>query len=177
MEDESHLVWGDVCGYVWAKKGEVIDIEMTNYRQRQTFYGAVNVFSQEFHLKAFPNGDGDGTVAYLEWLRSIYPDRKLLIIWDGARYHRYGKMPDYLAEINAGLEKKDWLVTCELFAPNAPEQNPVEDIWLKGKNYLRRHFSKNKTFSQVVLSFSSFLDHNFFDSAKFSWYLPSPHLI
>jgi len=27
-------------------------------------------------------------------------------------------------------EKSEWLIRCELFAPNAPEQNPVEDIWL-----------------------------------------------
>jgi len=39
-------------------------------------------------------------------------------------------MPEYLLSINAGEPPEEWQVTCMLFAPNAPEQNPVEDIWL-----------------------------------------------
>ena len=34
MEDESHLLWGDVCGYVWGREGEAIEVEMTNERER-----------------------------------------------------------------------------------------------------------------------------------------------
>jgi len=50
----------------------------------------------------------------------------------------------YLSQANQGLEEKDWNVTCLPFAPNAPDQNPVEDVWLQGKNFLRRHFMKIK---------------------------------
>jgi hypothetical protein len=35
--------------------------------------------------------------------------------------------------VNQGLEEKDWKVTCLLLAPNAPEQNPVEDVAHIGK--------------------------------------------
>jgi hypothetical protein len=38
-------------------------------------------------------------------------------------------MATYLKDVNQGLEKKDWPVTCELFAPNDPNQNPTEDVW------------------------------------------------
>ena len=51
-----------------------------------------------------------------------------MIIWDGARYHRGEKVHAYLNEVNQGLEEKNWKVTCLLFAPNAPDQNPVEDV-------------------------------------------------
>ena len=37
----------------------------------------------------------------------------------------------YLNKVNQGLEEKDWKVTCLLFATNAPDQNPVEDVWLQ----------------------------------------------
>ena len=55
-------------------------------------------------------------------------------------------MKAYLGEINKGLDPDDWKVSCMLFAPRAPEQNPVEDIWLAGKNWIRKHFIENNTF-------------------------------
>jgi len=57
-----------------------------------------------------------------------------------------------------------------LFAPNAPEQNPTEDLWLKGKTCLRKHFAVNKTFAKVKHCFLVFLHTLSFDSTKFSWY-------
>lgn len=128
LEDECHLWWGDGLGYVWGKRGEAIEVLMTNERERQTSYGAVNFSSRAFHLQAFSGGNGENTVAYLKWLMTIYAGKKLLMLWDGASYHRETKCQAFLAEVNQGLAEKDWLVTCLLFAPNAPEQNPVEDI-------------------------------------------------
>ena len=85
-------------------------------------------------------------------------------------YHRYSDMKKYLEAVNRGLEEKDWKVTCLLFESNAPEQNPVEDIWLKGKNFLRRHFYKNKTFQHVKSSFFDFLNQQISDFNKLGWY-------
>ncbi len=65
---------------------------------------------------------------------------KLVILWDNARYHCSKDVKAYLDQVNHDLEEKDWKITCLPFAPNAPQQNPVEDVWLKGKNFLRRHF-------------------------------------
>jgi len=177
LEDESHLLWGDVCGKVWGPRNQKIPVEMTNQRQRQTYYGAVNLYTHQFHLQALAAGNGEHTVTYLKWCQSLYPGKKLLLIWDGATYHRSQEMKTFLAQQNAGLDEPDWKVTCLGFAPNAPEQNPVEDIWLKGKNYLRRRFAANKTFAQVTHAFVDFLHDAFFASAKFDWYWPNPQLI
>lgn len=128
-------------------------------------------------MKDYDAGNASNTVDYVKFLQTIYPKSKIWLIWDGASYHRFAEMRDYLAEINAGLAEKDWLVNCILFAPNGPEQNPVEDIWLKGKNWLRKNFAQNRTFAQVKQCFSSYLKDSFFDLEKFSWYIPSPQLI
>jgi putative transposase len=80
----------------------------------------------------------------------------------------------YLNKVNHGLEEKDWKVTCLLFAPNAPGQNSLEDIWLQGKNFLRRHFYENKTFQQVKSSFLNFLNKKIFNFEKLKWYLEIP---
>ena len=49
------------------------------------------------------------------------------------------------------------------FAPNAPEQNPVEDVWLRGRNFLRKHFNENNTFHKVKMSFLNFLNNKIFN--------------
>jgi transposase len=177
MEDECHLLWGDVCGLVWGKRNEPIEVPISNKKLRQSYYGAVNLLSGQFHLQAYEGANGANTVAYVKYLQGLYPQARLLLIWDGATYHRFAEMRDYLTEINAGLSEEAWKVTCLLFASNAPEQNPVEDIWLKGKNWLRKHFAQNKTFTQVKLCFVDHLTDKVFQSAKFSWYWPHPQII
>ena len=165
-----------VCvGQAW--RGAAIEVVMTNERERQSYYGAVNLMSREFHLQAFSGGTGENTVAYLRSLKELYRGKRLLLIWDGATYHRDLHCQEFLAEVNQGLEEKDWLVTCLRFAPNAPEQNPVEDIWLAGKNYVRKKFAGNKTFAAVKKSFCDFLEGFLLDSVKFDWYAPSTQTI
>jgi transposase len=162
---------------VWGKRNRPIEVPMTNERERQTYYGAINLLTNTVQLQERAGGDGASTVAYLQWCQTLYPDRKLLVLWDGASYHRGQAMQSFLAQENAGLAEEDWKITCVLFAPNAPEQNPLEDLWLKGKTYLRKHFAVNKTFAAVKNCFSIFLRSLSFESVKCGWYWPDPQLI
>jgi hypothetical protein len=109
LEDECHLLWGDVCGYVWGPRGHALEVEMTNQRQRQTYYGAVNFVSRQLHLKPFPAGNSLHTIAYLQWLRELYPGKKLLVLWDGASYHRDAQLQAFLSCVNAGLTSTEGL--------------------------------------------------------------------
>jgi len=174
VEDECHLVWGDTIGYVWGRQNERTEVPITNVKQRQTYYGVMNLYNQEFILSPYEQGNGASTVSFLESLQVLYPDSKFIFLWDGARYHCSEEVQTYLTKVNQGLDEKDWKVTCILFAPYAPDQNPVEDVWLQGKNFLRRHFYENKTFQQVKESFFNFLNKKVFNFEKPSWYLEIP---
>lgn len=172
IEDESHLLWGDCCGYVWGKRNQQIKVEIVNKKEKQTYYGAINLLTKDFHLKAFDSGNGKNTVEFIKYLQSIYEGKKLIIIWDNSSYHCFGDTQTFLSESNSKLPQKDWPITCIGFAPNCPQQNPVEDIWLKGKNFLRKNFFSNNSFAKVISCFSSFLNSFSFDSSKFDWYFP-----
>jgi len=152
MEDECHLLWGDTLGYVWGKKNERIGVPITDQKERQTYYGVIDVYTEEAVSKSYDRGNGENTVSFVKYLQSIREGKKLLLIWDKAGYHRYSEMKKYPEEVNKGSEEKDRKITCMLFESDAPEQNPVEDVWLKGKNFLRRHFYQNKTFNQEVFA-------------------------
>ena len=173
-EDECHLVWGDTIGFVWGQRNERTEVPIVNAKQRQTYYGVMNLANQEVTIVPQERGNGENTVAFIKQLQALYPNKKLIIIWDGVSYHDGHAVQDYLSEVNQGLEEKDWKVTCIFFAPHAPDQNPVEDVWLQGKTFLRRHFYENKTFNQVKQRFLNFLNKKVFNFGKAGWYLEIP---
>ena len=117
--DECHLLWGDVCGYLWGRRNERIEIPLVNQREKQTYYGAVNYLTKQFVLREYATANSENTVAFLKDLQSLNPEARHLIIWDGASYHKYKEMKAYLEEINQGKERDEWPLTCVLFAPNA----------------------------------------------------------
>ena len=67
-------------------------------------------------------------------------------------------MKIFLQEMNGDLPEEDWQITCILLAPNAPEQNPVEDIWLNGKQELRNKYHLCKSFAEVKALFVNTID-------------------
>jgi transposase len=170
MVDECHLLWGDICGYIWGKMNQRVTIPIVNARYKQTYFGAVDYKTKEFITYPAKKGDSENTINFLEYLRSQRPDAKLLIIWDGASYHRSQQIKDYLDSLNATLEKEEWLVTCERFAPNAPQQNPVEDIWLQAKKLIREFYFFCHSFSVVKALFELAIHGQIFDFPKLNEY-------
>ena len=65
-----------------------------------------------------------------------------------------------------------------LLAPNAPEQNPVEDIWLQAKNCLRKFWYKLKSFPVIKWFFNLITKWQFFDFPKVHEYgILSPKVV
>lgn len=172
FEDECHLIWGDCCGYVWGKRNTTLEVPISNIRQRQTYYGALNLVTRSLHLQEFDKGNSQNTVMYVQNLQALYPGKQLWLLWDNASYHRFAAMQEFLTTVNAGFAEEDWPITCIPFATDAPEQNPIEDVWLQGKNFLRKHFTRNKTFASVKQCFAQFLSSLSFHSRKIDWYYP-----
>jgi len=162
---------------VWGKRHAPMVVPMTNARHRQTYCGALNLLTHSLHLQEGAAGDGKNTGAYLEGCQSLYPGKKLLFLWDGASAHRGAELQEFLGRETAGLREEDWQGTGVLFAPHAPEQNPTEDGWRKGKTPLRQPFAVHKTLAQVKRCFSAFLRAFSFDSAKLRWYWPKEQMI
>lgn len=170
MIDECHLLWGDIIGYIWGKMSERISIPVVNAREKQTYFGALDYKTKEFLTHTANKGNSENTIAFLEYLRSQRLGAKLLIIWDGASYHRSQQIKDYLDSLNTNLDKEQWLITCERFAPNAPQQNPVEDIWLQGKRLIREFHFFCHSFSIVKALFELSINCQIFDFPKLHEY-------
>lgn len=168
--DECHLLWGDTCGYVWGKTEQRVEVPITNKRERETYYGALNYLTGKVIIRSYPKGNTESTIKFVKELRKLHPDTQLLIIWDGASYHRSEEFRNYLEEVNQGVEKRSWPLTCLRLAPNAPEQNPIEDVWLQGKEFLRSLWHMCKSFAGVKWLFEWYISERRFDFFKLSMY-------
>lgn len=168
--DECHLLNGDICGYVWGQTNVKIEVPITNEKNRQTYFGALNYQTKEFMIEAYPSGNGESTVKFVKNLQNKYPNQKIVLIWDGASYHRFGEFREYLTEVNQNKLPDQLEITCILFAPNAPQQNPVEDVWLQGKNFLRKYWYLCKSFWAIKKLFELFYDCSKFDFPKIHQY-------
>ena len=178
--DECHLLWGDACGYVWGKTNIRVEIPMTNEREKQTYFGALNYLKKQFFIQGYETANSENTVSFLKYLKGLNPKARILIIWDGASYHKYGETRHYLEEVNKDLDKPEWSITCELFAPNDPGQNPVEDIWLQAKRFIREHWNLCKTFPIVKELFILATHSQFFNFSKihmYGFFSSSPELM
>jgi hypothetical protein len=68
------------------------------------------------------------------------------------------------------IEEKDWLITCCLFAPYGPKENPVEAIWLQVKNFIRRFYYRCRNFSIAKKLFQLFFKFNLFNPPNLEKY-------
>ena len=169
--DECHLLWEDACGYVWGPRGKRVSLPIACPRQRQSYYGALDVFFGQFVLEAYPAGNAQYTVGFIHKLQAHCTGERLLVIWDGVSYHRQGAMREFLHRLNGGRPPEKWPVTCLQLAPYAPQENPVEDIWLMGKTYVRQHYYLHASFQQVNALFVKAIQrHQYFDFPKLNEY-------
>lgn len=161
---------GDLCGYVWGRTDERVEIPMVNERERQTYYGGINPLTQQMLVSPQERGNTECTIAYLTFLQKQFPNQRLLIFWDGASYHKSKELRAHLSEVNQGLEPEEWKIRCVLFAPNDPTQNPVEDVWLQAKTWLRRMSGVRPCFKALKVLFEQFFTLDTFDFPKLYMY-------
>ncbi len=176
IQDECHLLWGDLCGgklppeTCLGKTSERIQLPINSERQKQTYFGALDYRTKEFLMQAYPTGNTEHTIEFVQYLQSQRQGCRIALIWDGASYHRSHELKAYLEQVNADLDEERWRVTCIRFAPNAPEQNPVEDIWLQAKRFIRECYHLCKSFQAVKVLFELITHRQTFDFPKLHEY-------
>src|SRR4051812_50045061 len=69
---------------------------------------------------ALPRANGEHTVEVLRRLRAEWPDRKLLVLWDGAPYHRAQAVREAARTLD---------ITLMPLPGYSPDLMPVEALW------------------------------------------------
>jgi transposase len=167
--DECHLLAGDASGYGWGRKSERLTLQMANPKKRQSYFGALDAKSGEVVLSEAQYANSHTTVSFLESLQKHYAGKQLWVIWDNASYHKSETVREYLGKVNGQLPQNQWPLTLLHFAAHAPEQNPIEAVWLQGKTKVRKQAGLD-CFQKVKQFFVDTITENTYSFDKFKWY-------
>jgi len=119
------LMFGDEAGfgrinkpkYCWCKKGSRPTVPCLHIREYRYAYGAVEPKTGKSHFLILPRCDTACMNYFLESLSEQYPNSIILLILDGASWHR-----------SKGLNIPENIRLFYL-PPATPEMNPIEQIW------------------------------------------------
>jgi len=159
-EDEMLLSTQTTFQKVWLSEGEYPKIEISNTRKNRSIYGFLDIKTGKEHAFKTERQNMFITAEILKKMRAIYPNKKLLIIWDNAGWHRGSQAQEFI--------KKDKNIQIIYFPRYAPELNPQEHVWKNG----RTHVSHNRFIKNIDIAtdeFVEFLNTNNFHYSSFSF--------
>ena len=153
--DESRVEWSTLKRRAWLRKGKKTIIKETKGRQYQNYIGFLDLKTGEDLLYRLDWQDQEHIIPVLTTLTETYPNKKLIIIWDNAGFHR-GKV------IRSQLGPGNPLENIHLIwlPPYAPDKNPQEFVWRHGKDQIAN--KAYNQFDQLLTTFeTSITDRNF----------------
>lgn len=149
--DESRIEWSTLLRRAWLRKGVKTVIREKNERRYQNFIGFLDLKKGEELLYRLAWQDQEHIIPVLIRLVKSYPDKKIVIIWDNAGFHRGRKIKDKLGENNALAN-----ITLINLPSYAPDKNPQEWVWHYGKdtlsNQVYNRFEDMMTAFEVIIT-------------------------
>lgn len=164
VSDESKVQKESGISNIWYQKGKYPNIKVSQEKKALSFYGALNIKTGKCHLMDSQRQTSAFTVEFLRRLESCYCGKKVLLIWDGAPWHR-GKVKEYLKK---ETEKK-WRLEIIYFPPYSPDLNPQEYVWKRAKEETTKN--NEDDFDTKLLNFRQYIVKTKFKSNFLNKYL------
>jgi transposase len=120
--DEAHVHQEAGLGYGWAERGQRFWIasHSPGLSAKLTFYGLYLYNEGAVRIQPYARANGAHTIDVLRRLRREWPDGKLIVVWDGAAYHRAKSVREAAAALNIELVP---------LPGYSPDLMPVEALW------------------------------------------------
>ena len=119
--DEAHVHLDADLGYGWAKRGLPFWVHSCSPGlQKSSFYGLYLYNYQSVRIWPYPRANGDHTCDMLTRLRQEFPEHLIVLVWDGASYHRSQAVMAHAAQLNIALVR---------LPAYSPDLMPVESLW------------------------------------------------
>lgn len=147
-EDEMVLSSQTTLQKIWLPKGKYPKVEINQKKENRSFYGFLNMKTEKQHVYKREKQNMYITTEILKKIRKLYKDKKILILWDGAGWHRGSKVQEFI--------KKDKNIETIYFPPYSPEENPQEHVWKKGRSKIT-HNKFIKDIDKVADEFVNYL--------------------
>jgi transposase len=142
-QDEARFGQQGTLTRVWAPRGSrPTAVKQTEYEYLWVV-GAVCAETGQAEAILAPQLNTDVMNAFLqEFARALDPDVHAVLIWDGAGFHRSGKLR---VPANVSLVE---------LPPYSPQLNPIENLW----HYLRSHYWSNRWYEDYEALMNAAID-------------------
>lgn len=155
--DEMLLSTQTTVQKIWLPQGQYPKIEISNKKENRSIYGFLNIKTGQEHAFKTNWQNMYITADILKELRKSYPFQELLILWDGAGWHRGFEVQEFI--------KEDKNIQIIYFPKYTPELNPQEYVWKNGRNKV----SHNKFIQDIDKSADEFVEY--LNNTKFNYSL------
>ena len=140
--DAAHFVMGAFLGMIWCFAR--VFVKTSPGRQRYNVLGAIDSHNQELvSIRTTENINSLSVVALFEKIRLKYPDNKITLVMDNARYQRCQFVRNHAA--SEGIE-------ILFLPPYSPNLNLIERLWkLTKRRCLTNHYYPEfKSFCRAI---------------------------
>lgn len=147
-EDEMVLTSATTMQKIWLPQGQYPPVMETNAtRKKRSLYGFYDLKTglQTTFITDWQNMYI--TVEVLQELREIYPNKKLLLVWDNCGWHRGSEVTKWI--------KADGNTDTLYFPPYTPELNPQEHVWKAG----RKATTHNQHITDINVASERFVEY------------------
>jgi putative transposase len=133
FEDEAGFGRINKPKYCWCFRGHRPDVPCHHIREYRYVYGAVEPVTGDSLFLIMPYSNTECMNRFLRELSHKYPDDLILLVCDGASWHRSNAVciPDNIRLI--------------FLPPATPEMNPIEQIWKE----IRKRGFRNEIFKTL----------------------------
>jgi transposase len=120
--DEAHIHQDADLGYGWAERGKRFHVASCSpgLAARVSLYGLYLYNEGQVRLWPYARANGEHTIDVLHRLRAEFPGDTLILIWDGAPYHRSKTVRAEAARLG---------ITLLPLPGYSPDLMPVEALW------------------------------------------------
>lgn len=103
--------------YCWCRKGIRPSVPCHHIREYRYVYGAVEPLTGDSSFLILPYCNTNCMNIFLEYLSTSYPDDYIVLVCDGASWHKSGSLKSFPN------------IELMFIPPYTPEMNPIEQIW------------------------------------------------
>lgn len=146
--DEAHIHLDVHLANGWAPVGQPLYIHSSSPGLlKVSFFGVYLLPYQAVRIWPVASANTDTSISALERLRQQFPDGPLVVIWDGASYHKS-------AELQAAAQRLQ--IQLKVLPPYSPDFMPVEALW----RWLRQDLTTmhcHRSIAELIHSVASFV--------------------
>jgi transposase len=147
VEDEASLSSQTRVQRAWLPSDRSVEIQDTTKRKLAHLYGFLNIQSGDAIAYKTDKQTGSITVSVLKKLAKDFPNKRLVIVWDNASWHK-------------SKEIREFLATTDRFKlyhlpPYSPDLNPQEHVWKD----LRERIFNNKLIKDINVTINQAVEY------------------